>query len=404
MRLIHTDCRHYTGAAPCRPHKQDGRSCTKCADYDPIRSRLLIVKLGAAGDVLRTTALLPALAKKHGRPHITWITDPGSVPVLKGHPLIDRLLASDDCLPFLLSERFDAVYGLETDARSAALSALAPCERRFGYLADEHGRVLPAGQAGAHWWLMGVDDGVKRANRKTYQQLMAQVCELAGGVERPFFAIPPESRGRAATFIDENRLGTYQSVIGLNTGGGRRWAQKKWTRAGYADFLALARIRHPGTAIVLLGGPEEMELNASLLRCGIDGVFDGGCSNVFADFAALIERLDVLVTADSLALHTAQAVRTPVVVFVGPTSPYELEVYTDGAVVHAPDVPCLGCYRATCDKPVTCMERLDASLVLDAVEPLLARREAAHPSAAPIAGALERRALNHIRSSTIRNG
>ena len=71
-------------------------------------------------------------------------------------------------------------------------------------------------------------------------------------------------------------------------------------------------------------------------------------------------------------LHTAQAVRTPVVAFVGPTSPYELEMYGDGVVIHAPDVPCLGCYRAACDKPVTCMERLDPALVLDAAEPFLA--------------------------------
>lgn len=371
MHSIRIDCREYRGSSPCRLHKQDGRACTQCADYDPVRARLLIVKLGAAGDVLRTTALLPALSRQHPGAQITWITDPAAAPILSGHPLIDRVLPSDACLPVLLTERFDAVYGLEADARSAGFSALARCERRFGYLTDESGRVVPAGESAVTWWLMGLDDGRKRANRKTYQRLMSELCELPGQSERPYFAVPEDSRERAAALVADLGIAEYRAAIALNTGGGRRWAQKKWTPEGYERFLALARARHPDVAIVLVGGPEEVEVNASLLACGIDGVFDGGYSNSFADFAAIIEALDVLVTADSLALHTAQAVRTPVVVFVGPTSPYELDMYGDGTVVHAPDVSCLGCYRAVCDKPVTCMELLDPSLVLDAVEPFL---------------------------------
>jgi ADP-heptose:LPS heptosyltransferase len=374
MRSIHIDCRQYTGAAPCRPHKQDGRSCDRCADYDPIRARVLIVKLGAAGDVLRTTALLPAIKTTHPGAHITWITDDASAAVLRGHPLVDRLLPSDACLPALLTERFDVVYGMEADSRSAALAALARCERRVGYTSNDQGRVMPVGNAGRTWWLMGVDDGIKRANRKTYQELMFEACELTGPIERPLFAVPDESRARAAAFLRDRGVGQYRALVALNTGGGRRWAQKKWTPAGYEGFLALTRARYPEVAVVLLGGPEEVELNTALLAAGIDGVFDGGCANSFADFAAVIEAADVLVTADSLALHAAHAVRTPVVVFVGPTSAHELEMYGDGTIVHARDVPCLGCYRATCDKPVTCMERLDPALVLDAVEPFLARK------------------------------
>lgn len=373
MRSIHIDCRQYTGSAPCGPHKQDGRSCADCSDYDPVRSHVLIVKLGAAGDVLRTTALLPAIARKHPGAHITWITDTPSAPVLRGHALIDRLLVADACLPALLTERFDVVYGMEADARSASLSSLARCTQRIGYVTDDRGRVVPAGEAARTWWLMGIDDGLKRANRRTYQHLMSEVCELTTGVERPYFAVPDDSRERAAAFMSASGVADHPAAMMLNTGGGRRWAQKKWTPAGYEAFMALARARHPEAAIVLVGGPEEVELNASLLASAIDGVFDGGCSNSFADFAALIEAMAVVVTADSFALHAAQAVRTPVVVFVGPTSPYELEMYDDGVVVHAPDIPCLGCYRAACDKPVTCMERLDPALVLRAVEPFLAR-------------------------------
>ena len=51
------DCRHFVGDRPCKPHKQTGRVCT-CDRYDPIKERVLIIKLDAMGDVLRTTKSL----------------------------------------------------------------------------------------------------------------------------------------------------------------------------------------------------------------------------------------------------------------------------------------------------------------------------------------------------------
>jgi heptosyltransferase-2 len=372
MQPIRIDCRHYTGDKPCQFHKKDGRPCAGCADYDAIRVRLLIIKLAAVGDVLRTTSLVPAMKRAYPGAHVTWITDRAAAPVLAGHPLIDRVLTSDACLPALLTERFDVVYGLDADAQSAALSTLARGERKLGYVSDDLGRVVPAGESATDWWLMGLDDRRKAANRKSYQQLMYELCELPGAIDRPHFEIPPHARMRASWFMRQQGIDRYRVVLGLNTGGGRRWAQKKWTIDGYEGFIALTRIRHPEAAIVLLGGPEEEELNARLMSMGLEGVFDAGCSNSVADFAALVAALSILVSSDSLGLHIALAVGTPAVVFVGPTSQWELELYGEGAVVHAEGVACIGCYRAQCDKPVTCMERLDPGAVLAATEPFLA--------------------------------
>ena len=372
MSPIRIDCRSYTGSAPCRFHKADGRSCDACGDYDPVRVRLLIVKLAATGDVLRTTSLLPAMARAYPGAHVTWITDPASAPVLAGHPLVDRLLTSDQCLPTLLVERFDAVHGLDAEHRSASLSTLATASRRTGFVLDEYARVVPATDAAVAWWLMGLDDRRKRSNRRSYQDLMYELCGLPGPLHRPYFAVPEPCRQRAAVRLDVWGAHRHAPLVGLNTGGGSRWAQKKWTPEGYAGFIARLRAVHPRAGVVVVGGPDERDLNARLLEAGREGVFDAGCDNSFADFAALVSSLDVLVTSDSLGLHTAQAVSTPVVAFAGPTSPWELETYDDGAVVYADDVECVACYRARCDKPVTCMERLAPEPVLDAVERLLA--------------------------------
>jgi heptosyltransferase-2 len=367
MLPIRIDCRSYTGASPCRWHKQDGRSCAGCAEYDPIATRLVIVKLAAVGDVLRTTSLLPALRRAWPGAEVTWITEPAAVAVLEGHPLIDRIVTTESCLPVLLNEAFDAVYGLDADAASARLATLARTTRRLGYVCDSRGRVVPANDAATAWWLMGLDDRRKRENRRSYQDLMYDLCELTGPVERPRFIVPEASRRRASAFLHAHGIDAVRSVVALNTGGGRRWAQKKWTPDGYEAFIRLMRHRYPEDAVVLLGGPEEVALNARLTARAGGAVIDAGCANDFADFAALVEAAGVLVTSDSLGLHVATAVGTPAVVFAGPTAPWELELYGDGVVVHA-DVPCLGCYLSRCDRPVTCMEMLDPSRVVEAVE------------------------------------
>jgi heptosyltransferase-2 len=59
--IVHTDCRHFRGDVPCTPHKKDGVHCESCPFYDPVDKKILIIKLGAIGDVIRTTPLLHRL-------------------------------------------------------------------------------------------------------------------------------------------------------------------------------------------------------------------------------------------------------------------------------------------------------------------------------------------------------
>ena len=63
-REIAFDCKFFLGDRPCIWHKAIGVLCT-CDHYQKVEQRLLIIKLDAMGDVLRTTALLPALADAH---------------------------------------------------------------------------------------------------------------------------------------------------------------------------------------------------------------------------------------------------------------------------------------------------------------------------------------------------
>lgn len=357
------DCRHFTGSLPCAYHKHDGRACDACCTYEPASTRILIVKLAAAGDVLRTTCVLPALRARYPHAQITWITEGTSAPLLDDNPLIDRVVARSDALERLMIERFDVVFGLDADETGAALATIARGEMRVGFYLDAAGRVLPANDAARHWWLMGIDDGRKRANRRTYPDLLYEVCGLEGPASLPQLLIPSDAMSNMRAALAP-QLEPFARVVVLNTGGGARWAQKKWTAAHYAEFIGRIRDAHRDWAVLLVGGPGEVLLNASLLATSRGyGVIDGGCDRSLRDFGAVLTLGDVVVTSDSLALHMATALGVPTVVLVGPTSPWELELYGRGTVMHA-DVPCLACYHRRCPLPVTCMDLLEPDQVL----------------------------------------
>ena len=80
--------------------------------YDPVRERILIIKLGAIGDVLRTTPLLRRLKQLYPHAEIWWLSHtPEVLPTM-----VDRRLLFNLSSTLLLeSTTFDIVYNLETD-------------------------------------------------------------------------------------------------------------------------------------------------------------------------------------------------------------------------------------------------------------------------------------------------
>ena len=190
---ICTDCRHYRTSVPCRPHKQSRVCCDSCSVYAAVDERILIVKLDAMGDVLRTTACLEPLRRLHPRSHVTWITRRESLPLLSGNPCIDRVLTIDSAyLEFLLAEDFDLALGPDTDPLAASIMQVATATEKRGFVGDRRGGVIPQNDAAEAWWRMGQNDTLKRQNRRTYGEWLYAICELPGPVARPSLHVSPD--------------------------------------------------------------------------------------------------------------------------------------------------------------------------------------------------------------------
>ncbi len=366
-QIIHSDCAHYRGAAPCTFHKQDGRPCPGCPDYSPLKSKVLVVKLDAMGDVLRTTAILPALAAKYPGAQITWVTRERSRALLEGIPLIHRVLAVEgNYLEALLAEQFDLGIGLDADALSGPNSLAGQVHGKTGIHRRSFWTGEPASPEARTWWLMGVNDHTKQANRRSYQELMYEICRLPGPISRPLLPAKLINEEWIGQRRADWNLGRERKVIGLNTGGGGRWQCKKWTVAGYVELIRRLRRRAPDAALFLYGGPEEVEINAAILASCANDARDLGCSNTISEFVSLVSFADVFFTPDSLGFHISVALQKRTVVLVGPTSPWELDVYGLGEVLVADDT-CAACYRSRCERRPTCMETLDPTVIEAAI-------------------------------------
>src|SRR5262249_20804890 len=197
-RRIALDCRFFLGDRPCIWHKRTGVLCT-CDAYAPIEERVLIIKLDAMGDVLRSTALLAPLAEVHPRASMTWITRKESVPLLQRNPYVTEVLEfGPEALAHLQTRTFDRVVNLDASKTSAALASAAQSTQKDGFVLDPRGYVQPTNEAARRWLEAGVFDDIKRQGRLTYQDRMADILGLAGRRHRYVFELSDEERAAAS--------------------------------------------------------------------------------------------------------------------------------------------------------------------------------------------------------------
>lgn len=365
-REIAFDCRFFLGNRPCMWHKSTGALCT-CEHYERVEQQILLIKLDAMGDVLRTTALLPALVEAHPGVAVTWVTRRESRPLLEQNPYISEILDyGPDALLQSQVRSFDRVINLDASKTSAALASMANGRQKHGFVLDVRGHVQPTHDAARKWLEMGLFDDLKRRNTRTYQDIMLEIIGLSGKSHRYIFELTGEERAHGRANLERLGVDFSRQVIGLSTGAGRRWELKRWRGDAYLELAERVAKKHHAQC-VLLGGPEERERHKELLSASRVPLIDSGCDNPVRHFAAIVAACNVVVTGDTLAMHLALAQGCRVVALFGPTSAAEIEMYGLGEKI-VPRMDCLACYKSACDFVPNCMDLITTGVVEAAVE------------------------------------
>jgi heptosyltransferase-2 len=277
----------------------------------------LIIKLGAMGDVLRTTSILNRLPGP-----VTWVTRPASVPLLENNPRIATLLSLDEARTALQGRRFDLAACLDDEPEACRLLDLVEYDRHVGaYLDDGQVRY---GDSARGWYDMGLvsrfgkerADELKRLNTRSFQEHLFGTFGLEFAGDEYVFGYAPQD-------ADPRR-------VGIEMRADARWQWKRWGR--YPELIE--RLRADGCEIFVFEPRDDLR-----------------------DFIADVNRCSLVVTGDTLTMHIALALKKRVVAVFGPTSAPEIYDYGRLTKVVSP-IDCICCYLKTCDKSPNCMDRI----------------------------------------------
>ena len=251
--------------------------------------KILIIKIGALGDVVRTTSVLRALQGE-----VTWVTKRPSFPLLAKNPFIKKTVDLDEGFNSLLRDEYRLVLNLDEEPQACELATALKKKELIGCYADGGKAVYT--DSSAPWFDMGLisrlgkkaADLKKWENRRTYQEIIFEMLGKRFNGEEYILPVEPQS----------NPAG--QEKVGLETRSGDRWVGKRWSR--FSELMEL--------------------LKAEKIKTVKFKAFP-----TLAGFIKHINGTDLVVTTDSLALHVALALKKKVVALFTCTSWHEIHGY-----------------------------------------------------------------------------
>ncbi len=357
---------------------------------------VLIVKLGALGDVVNALPAAQAIRAAAPSARLGWVVESGQAAIVRSQPWIDEVIEwnrrrwskSGDFLRRLRHTRWEAAIDFQGSLRSGLAMYLSGARRRIGFtpslelaqwfynecvplesldrhpvernfdLAAQLGAVMPGGP---------IDRPYLRDEAPTH----------APGAERLFRLRPTndeleavEAWQRTRNFVPER-----DRLVVLNPHASRpanRWPVMHFIQLAQR-LLSLGNVR-----VALAGGTSARETCDRIAEPFGERLWraDGRFSPLGT--AALFSQADVVVTGDTGPMHLAAAMGTPIVALFGATDPMRSGPYSSSAVVLNRNLACSPCLAKRCPLnyvPAACLEQLSVDRVLAAVVSRLAQSQ-----------------------------
>jgi len=259
---------------------------------------ILIVRLGAMGDILCS---LPGVASlKHSFPNarISWVVDPKWAPILQGNGIVDRLILFSRGAPGswrrtkdeLRAERYDLAVDFQGLVKSGIISHLARPERLAGFGSN----VVRERLAGLFY---------SNRVRSGAIHVVDQALDLAAGAGASHlirsFPLPPGT--------PEGNLPAGPFALASPLAG---WTSKQWPLEYYVTLAAMLREKL-GMPLVMNGIPGSLPQIPGTIahESSIPGLIDA------------TRRASLIVGVDSGPLHLAAALNKSGIAIYGPTDP-----------------------------------------------------------------------------------
>jgi ADP-heptose:LPS heptosyltransferase len=353
---------------------------------------ILVIRLGAVGDVVRTFPALALLKASMPEARLCYITEEDSFKLLEKSPILDEvLLFPRRRLSSLAKRPFGAVYTfLETLAFIKNLR-----KKRFEIVVDMHGILksgLIARLSGAPLRVGFAKEFTRELNHlflnlqvtpaPSSQTRVERNLDLALGLapsSSPQFnrsAMPisldldASERNRLAPFLRglAERKAARTPVILLNPFVSKRGRYKAWP-LGYYAKLATMLHEDLGAYIGIVYGPGEAKGAVELERASRGSAVLAPQTSL-KGLMALFSLAHVFVTADTGPMHLAGLTAVRIVALFGPSEPGLNAPMGKNSVVVYKKAPCAPCRNRGCIARV-CMRSISPEEVFERIRALL---------------------------------
>ncbi len=321
--------------------------------------RILIIKIGAIGDVIMALPTLTYFRKTLPPPHITWVAGKTVEPILRSTEKIDRIITVDEELLF----------------KGLLFKKLSELVRIQGKLAGKYFDLILIGHVDWRYRLLALfarSGRWRSLSRRNHRQCPIpgryhgnEYVRLASGLDGVDLLDAELPR---ITLQISKHLECGTSAIALAPGGAKNIladdALRRWPIDYYVD---LARMFENRGIQVLLTGSSSDEW--------IVPYFKGlSCRNLVGkldllELMGLLQSVKLLITHDSGPLHLAKLARCHAIGLFGPTNPWEKVGAHDNIKVlwGGERLACRPCYDgktyAACSKN-KCLQSIHPELVL----------------------------------------
>ena len=352
--IYKADCLHFKGHIPCKPHKQHGYHCENCAAYTPVSKRILIIKLGAIGDVIRTTPLVVKFKEMYPNCKITWLT---WTPDILPSSQIDEILKWDhNSIMYAQHSSWDIAINLDKEKEAGALLKVVEAKEKFGFVLKDN-EIQPYNSLAQHKFNTGMFDDISQANTKSYLQEIFEICGMQHQGE-PYLMDTHEEKGY------QWNLPAGKKIIGMNTGCGGRWTTRLWSIDKWVELVALVQKQHPDALVLLLGGEAEDARNKEIQKRS--GATYLGYYSLY-EFINLVNQCHLVITQVTMGMHITLALGKKIILMNNIFNKHEFDLFGKGEIV-MPDKACKCFYRGSCLDGTSCLEDLPAAKISAAVE------------------------------------
>jgi ADP-heptose:LPS heptosyltransferase len=349
-------------------------------NYNNMKKKILIIRLGAIGDVIRTMPVLEHLSKKYPSYKIDWLVEDRASNILLDSTLLNEIIIvpRKEITNTLNQKKFFKLFFILKKLIKYIQS------KDYFIIYDFHG-IFKSGFF-SFFSTAPVRIGFSRKFTKEFNYLFnnkyfSPASKYVTRIEKNFSLLGMNIEKNKKLnwniyisdadkeYVDEwlkNKNLLNKKIIGVNPFVSAAGRYKEWFLDFYAKLIELIKDNYPALEVVVTYGPgEEEKMKYIIEKSGVN-VFPAPATTM-KQLAYLISKFELFITGDTGPMHLAEAMGTDIAAIFGPSDVNINRPFTGNSIVIYKESGCNPCRNKKC-QDLKCLKILSPEFVFEEIQ------------------------------------